>query len=260
MFKPLNPNVLIAAIAAVAVGFFAFKQPAAQAQTPPTKPVSTLLTSGEALINVVPDEVTLYLGVETSDKDLSAAKRANDERIAKLIAFAKQQGVPEEKIRTDYLNIEPRYSDGYTSREFVGYFVRRSLSITLRDLSKFDSLLSGSLESGVNYVHNIAFRTTELRKHRDEARKLAVRAAREKAELLAGEMGLRVVRVANISEDVYSGGWYYSGWWGARSGAQSQNVVQNSAGQSTSADSILAPGQIGVRAFVNVTFELGTQD
>ena len=45
--------------------------------------------------------------------------------------------------------------------------------ITLKDTSKFEDVLTESLQEGANYVHGIEFRTTELRKHRDAVRALA---------------------------------------------------------------------------------------
>ena len=41
------------------------------------------------------------------------------------------------------------------------------------------------LDAGANYIHNIDFRTSELRKHADQARALALEAAFEKAKDLA---------------------------------------------------------------------------
>ena len=58
--------------------------------------------------------------------------------------------------------------------------------ITLGDVSRFEDLLSDTLLAGANHVHNVEFRTTELRQHRDAARALAIQAAREKAEALTG--------------------------------------------------------------------------
>jgi uncharacterized protein YggE len=72
--------------------------------------------------------------------------------------------------------------------------VTRRIAVILHDLSKFESLLSGVLQAGVNYVHNIEFRNTELRKHRARARSMAILAAREKAVALAKDLGQKVGR------------------------------------------------------------------
>jgi len=129
--------------------------------------------------------------------------------------------------------------------------------ITLRDLSKFEELLSQSLTAGVNYVQGIEFRTTELRKHRDQARTLAIQAAKEKATALAGELGQKIGEPQTIQED--QSGWWsgYSAWWGSRwGGSMSQYVIQEMSGTDWSGRSGIAPGQIDVTARVTVSFEL----
>ena len=54
-------------------------------------PTPRMITvTGNAEVKVVPDEVILTFGVETSALDLSAAKTENDERTAKILAVAKK--------------------------------------------------------------------------------------------------------------------------------------------------------------------------
>jgi uncharacterized protein YggE len=122
-------------------------------------------------------------------------------------------------------------------------------------------LLSAALESGVNYVHGVDFRTTELRKYRDQARDLAVQAAAEKAQAMAGKLDQTVGEPLEVVEsNIYWYSPYSSYWsWGA-SGGMSQNVVQNassaSAGELSQGEEAMAPGQIAVGATVTVEFEM----
>lgn len=216
-----------------------------------------ITVAGEADVRVVPDEVVLNLGVETDDLDLTVAKAQNDERMSRVIDAARVAGLPDNLIRTDYLGIEPRYDYDGRQRIFLGYWVQKSVSLTLRDIDAFEDLLSAVLEAGANYVHGIQFRTTELRLHRDRARALALEAARDKAEMMAGELGHTVAGTVLIRED--RSGWWssYGGWWGGGCGGyMSQNVVQNAPGGGASADGVTVPGQISVTAHVSVTFEL----
>jgi uncharacterized protein YggE len=174
------------------------------------------------------------------------------------LALAADYGIAPEHVQTDYVGIEPRYRNGYyEERDFIGYFVHKTFVITLRDLARFEDLLAGALDAGINYVHGIEFRTTELRQHRDEARALAIRAAQEKAVALAGELGQQVGEPTAIQE-VQSGWWSgYNAWWGSRwGGGMTQNVIQEAGGASVLADSSVAPGQISVNARVSVSFEL----
>jgi uncharacterized protein YggE len=223
---------------------------------PVTEEAGTITANGEAEVRIMPDEVILRLGVETSDMNLATAKKQNDQIVAKVQAVAKQYDIPVEHVQTDYLNIEPRYNDGYTQREFVGYFVHKTVVVTLHDLTKFEDVLSALLESGVNYVHGIEFRTTDLRKYRDEARELALQAAREKASAMASALDQKLGEPRSILEEAnnwWSG--YGSGWWG-RWGGMTQNVIQEVGGDYASFDNSLAPGQISVTARVSVSFAM----
>ena len=217
-----------------------------------------MTVTGEAEVRVVPDEVILTLGIETWDKDLGLAKRQNDGILASVQALTEELDIPPEHVQTDYVSIDPRYRDGYyEQRDFIGYFVRKNVVITLRDLNRFETLLSGALEAGVNYVHGVEFRTTELRRYRDEARALAINAAREKALALAGELDQKVGDPLSVQEG--QAGWWssYNAWWGGRWGSgMSQNVIQEIGGASVLTDSSLAPGQIKVSARVSASFEL----
>ena len=221
------------------------------------RPELRLITvTGDAEVRVVPDEVILTLGVETWNKDLNLAKSENDKRIQKIIDMAKKLKVEGKHIQTDYISIDPRYEHGYERRNFIGYFVRKSIVITLKDTENFENILSSALDAGANYVQGIQFRTTELRKHRDMARSLAIKAALEKANDLAKELDQKVGKPYKIQDN--QSGWqsYYNSWWRSRGrGGMSQNVIQNVAGSSDSESSI-ALGQIKVNARVTVSFEL----
>jgi uncharacterized protein YggE len=214
--------------------------------------------TGEAEVRVPPDEVILTLGMETWDHNLQIAKIQNDERVKAVLALAQAHGVEPRYIQTDHISIEPRYEDYYERQKLLGYVVRNTVVITLKDISKFDALLTDVLESGANYVHGINFRTTELRKYRDEARALAIRAAKEKAVALAGELDQEVGRPRSINEDQVGWWSWYNRWWGARGGGMmTQNVIQEvPAGGAPVDGETISPGQIMVTAKVNVSFEL----
>jgi uncharacterized protein YggE len=230
--------------------------------TPPTHAQniggpSNINVTGDAEVRVVPDEVVMSLGVETFDRVLATAKRLNDERIKQTVEAARGFGIPAQSIQTDYISITPKYRSNDIALDTQGYVVRKTVVITLRDLAKYEAVLASALEAGVTHVHGIEFRTTQLRKHRDEARTMAVAAAREKAALLAGESGRKVGTVVNIGEASY-GYWssYGSAWGGTRYNQMSQNVMQSMDGAPLSSDTALAPGQISIRATVHVNYAL----
>lgn len=217
----------------------------------------TIVVSGASEVRVVPDEVVLTVGVETVHVDLDTAKAENDAIVERALGLVNDFGIEAKHAQTDYINIEPRYDTYYERKNFIGYFVRRNIAITLRDLSRFEGLLSALLDAGITHVHGVDFRTTELRQHKDEARALAVQAAEEKAAAMAAELGQTVGRPILIREE--HSGWssWYGPWWGSYwGGSVAQNVVQNAGDGQWFTDGALALGQIAVNAQVSVTFEL----
>jgi uncharacterized protein YggE len=223
----------------------------------PMQPSSrSISVSGSADVRVAPDTVQLLLAVESWEKTIAKAKEANDERLKKTLATAAKVGIEARDIQTDNMNMEPIFeSSSYGHTRLAqpdGYSVRRSVAITLRDVKRFEAVITALLEAGVNKVDGIDFRSSELRKHRDHARAMALKAAREKAVAMAGELGMKVGKASSVSES--GGGGYY---WSHRSnhGAMAQNVMQSTGpgGEDTEG---FAPGQITISASVSVSFDL----
>ncbi|HEX2203954.1 MAG TPA: SIMPL domain-containing protein [Longimicrobium sp.] len=224
----------------------------------PGWPPRTVSVSGEAEIRVVPDEAVLTLGVETFDADLGAAKAASDQRVAAVLAALRARGVPDDRVSTDYLVLQPRYEGRSDNRHvIIGHVVRKTVVVTLRDVSAFDAVLGAAVGAGATHIHGVDFRTTQLRAHRDRARALAVDAAREKAEAMAGRLGQRVGRALTLSEG-HSGWWSgYGEGWGRRDSGMTQNVVQEAGGGGGGAGGeSTTPGQIAIKGNVSVVFEL----
>src|SRR5688572_13763201 len=167
------------------------------------KPQPRLITvTGEAEVKVGPDEVVFDLTVRTINKDLRLAKAQTDERLRKLIELTRKYKVAPQDVQTDYIKVEPRYRGNDESRLFLGYSVRKDLVFTLRDVTQAEGMLSDLFESGITSINAIRFQTSQLRKFRDQARALAVRAAREKAVALTAEIGQTIGKAYSIEEDV----------------------------------------------------------
>ncbi|HXT62101.1 MAG TPA: SIMPL domain-containing protein [Pyrinomonadaceae bacterium] len=249
--KTFNTSSVL--LSALLILFAALTTPAQS--TPPTIDVQ-----GSAEVRVVPDEVYIMFGVETSDPKLAVAKSDNDARVKRFLALAQEMKIDPKFVQTDFIAIEPWEheilvnGDRITRKE---YRVRKNVAVTLRDVPKFEELLSRALEAGVNFAHGVQFRTTELRKHRDRAREMAIQAAKEKANLLAGQLNRQVGEAQRISE--YGGGWYSTyNWWGQgyNGYANAMSQVSSQSGQSTYGEGTLALGQITVTASVSVSFLL----
>ena len=108
-------------------------------------------------------------------------------------------------------------------------------------------LLADVLKAGITRLSNLQFMDSQVRKHRDEARRMAIRAAKEKATLLAGEIGQSIGPAYSITE--------YTPDYG-RASATYQNATTTAGGESSDSESAIAPGSISITAQVTVRFRL----
>jgi uncharacterized protein YggE len=219
---------------------------------------SGVSVSGDAQVNVVPDRVTILLGVETRHKNLDEASTQNDSLIRQVLAAARRMEVNASDVQTDFIHVDLAYQNNDST--VVDYYkVTKEVQIVLKDVSKFENLVSAVLHAGANHIYGIDFSTSELRKYRDQARALATKAAIEKANDLAAAAGMKVVgKPTSLTTYSYGGGSSYRYCCGyGYGGNMAQNVVQNqvSAGDS-SAESTVALGKIAVYASVTMTFQM----
>lgn len=213
-----------------------------------------ITVSGQAEVRVPPDEVVFTLGVESVDKDMLAAKKRTDDSVKEVLSIARRNNVKAEDVQTSHISIQPKYSTEDLSyeqrravkRELVGYQVSKTVAVVLRDISRFDSLLTDVLKAGVTSLSNVEFRDSQLRKHRDQARAMAMKAAQEKASLMAREIGQSIGPAYSITE----GGGDYT------PRAASQNVSSSISGDASDRESAIAPGSISITAQVTVRFRL----
>ena len=232
-------------LSVVLVGLsLSFVATAAQQQREPP----LIIVTGEAEVRVVPDEVVFDLTVQTLNRDLRLAKSQTDERLKKTLELTRRYKIVPADVQTDYVKLEPRYRGGDETRTLVGYSVRKDLLFTLRDASQAEELLSELIEAGVTRINSISFRSSQLRKHRDQARALAIKAAQEKAAALAAEIGQRIGKAYSIEEDSPASNF--------RASNMTQNVVAFDGSESSASEGTLALGQIKVSARVTVRFIL----
>jgi uncharacterized protein YggE len=232
---------LLFALAVIAV--FSLRAAAAD-----DKPEPRLITvTGEAEVKVAPDEVVFAVTVQMFNKELRLAKAQTDDRLKKVLELTRRYNINARDVQTDYIKLEPRYRDNDETRLFLGYSVRKDLVFTLRDVSQAEALLSELMESGISKINSIRFQTSQLRKYRDQARSMAIKAAQEKATALTAEIGQKIGKAYSIEEEAPPRPNPYA------------NISQNVSTEADSAaasDGTLSLGVIAINARVTVKFEL----
>ncbi len=231
-------------------------------QTDTCDPARSIQVSGVAVVNVTPDRALIKLGVQSNGRSAKEAQAKNSATINKVTRALKALGIEPKDIATDWYTIEPLYKD-YDSLYIEGYRIYNTVEITMRDVGNTNDAMVAAFQAGANQVVDVSFYTSELRKYRDQAREMAMKAAQEKADALASAAGSGVSCVLTISENTqsnfYYGGW---GWYGYNSNQNlmTQNSVQNVAPSGSKSptldDGPLSAGQISVRAEITASFGL----
>jgi uncharacterized protein YggE len=225
---------------AVVAAFLALAALAVAEDKPSTKVVRV---TGTSEVRVAPDRAVIEVGVEKQAASASVAKHAEDAAARRILDSLRANGVDEKDIQTTYLSLQPRAV--YVKKVRVTYFsAEQSLTVTVRDLNKLELLLESLVKAGGNQISSVQYQTSDLRKYRDQARDLAVKAAREKAKALAQALGQDIGKAHAIEEMADLG----------------DQIIANSsvafeAERSKSSPS-LAPGQKTISASVVVSFDL----
>jgi len=227
----------------------------AQYQPPPPQ----INVSGSAEVRAMPDEIRLGVAVESRFAALNEARLDNDSKISAALAFLKQTGIPDRDMKTGFISVQPDYNLSQSRVTPAAYIIRKSIEIRLTNTVAFQSVVTGLMTNGVNVIENVDFRTSQLRQYRDEARLMAVRAAKEKAKALSDELGVKLGRPYNVNATDNSS--YLGGSSRYNNSIGVNNYVQNvsvssGGGASDNASDTFAVGQISITANVSISFLL----
>jgi len=161
---------------------------------------------GEGEVSLAPDMATLTLTVLSEKESADKAVKANSAAMSKVLRAMQDKGVAEQDLRTSNFNIQPMYSgvdrDNPKAREkhIVGYSVRNTLSVIVRDMDEVGAILQTSIELGVNQGGNIHFGNANPQKALSQARKRAMEDARTRAKTLADAADVDLGDLLQVTE------------------------------------------------------------
>ncbi len=212
----------------------------------------TVQVTGEGIVNVDPDQVTVQFGIITWADDPETARAQNAEAAARALNALRALDIPEDQIQLQVLRLGPRYeyNDRTNNREMVGYEAMRKAEIVLNDLDKLPDVIVEIIEEGANQLDGIQYGLQDLAQEqaRNAALREAARQAEEKAALLARTLGSDLGDLRQIVEQSYSGPRPFA--------YRDVAMMAEAAVASKAVPDAFAAGQIEVRAEVRVVFDL----
>jgi uncharacterized protein len=205
-------------VALSAYAYFTLRQ-ANYLYTGPT----TISVTGEGEAVAVPDVATFSFSITEKNADGKAAGSNVATKVNDLIAALKVAGVEEKDIKTDYYNMYPtyRYEDtrcdmGWCPQNQIedGFEVSQSMTVKVRDINKSGELVALVGEKGATNISGLVFEVDDEDALKDEARAAAIADAKEKAEMLAKELGVSLDKMVGYYEDEGYVTPYYGGMGG----------------------------------------------
>lgn len=176
-------------------------------------PATNMITvngKGEKLI--IPDIATFSFSVTETAKTVAEAQAQAATKSNAALDALKKQGIAEKDLKTTGYSINPHYE--YTGgvcnqgggictpskNTLTGYDVSQTVEVKIRDLKQAGAIFGsiGALE--VQNVNGLSFTIDDIDSVKTDARSLAIDNAKMKAEKLAKELGVSLVRIVNFND------------------------------------------------------------
>lgn len=172
---------------------------------------NTVTVSGIGEVFAVPDTGDFTVTVRESADTVANAQEKSSTKINNIIAYLKDADVEEKDIKTISYNVNPKYEypqtvcvNGYcppSNQKLVGFDVTQTLEVKVRDTKKAGDLLTGVGGKGASEVSGLSFTADDDTALKAEAREKAIMDAKSKADELADQLDVRLVRIVGFYED-----------------------------------------------------------
>jgi uncharacterized protein len=169
-----------------------------------------ILVTGEGSANVAPDMAIIVMSVSRDAPTAREALSANSHAMNKVLEAMTKLGIAKRDLQTSNFDIQPRYtypqptSGADQTPRLVGYTVRNTLTVTVRDIARVGEILDTSVTLGVNEGGSIQFGNDDPTATLTQARIKAVENGMAKARTLAEAAGVKTGKVLEISEQNYT--------------------------------------------------------
>jgi uncharacterized protein len=213
------------------------------AQAQEFKQIPLVNVSGEGKIKVAPDQASISVSVETKGSKAVDVKKENDTKIDAVIKYIKKMNIAATDFQTQRVYLNDQYD--YEKKKH-NYVATQTITILLKDLSKYDIMMEGLVETGINTISGVEFKTSKLEQLKSEARKLAMADAKLKANDYASALGQKVGAAFSVTDNTavdYPRPRY-------------EMMAMKMADSAFSGNETLAVGEIEITANASVSFNL----
>ena len=203
----------------------------------------TIDVMGVGIVKVTPDEVTIKVQVEHKGQNPKELKQKNDFIINDVLAFIKSMNIADKQVQTEYVRLNKNYD--YQTKTY-NFSANQSVSIYLKNLELYESLMNGLMERGINRIDGISFSASTINDLKSQARIKAMQNAKMKAEEYTKVLNQSIGKAVLITE--FNNTNY--------TGPVNRKTMMMSSDASGMEQQTIAVGEIEVVTKVNVSFLL----
>ena len=178
----------------------------AHAQQPLAPAEPHVVTSGQGVVQAVPDRAWITVGAESRASKAAEAQRLNTVAMTPVIEKLRAAGIPADAIKTIGYDVQYEWDFVNNRRVGRGYVARNTVEVRVDAVEKVGELLEIAGSSGATSLGGIRFDLKDRTKLEREALRLAVADARGKADAIAAGAGRTIERILRIEEQGVSGG------------------------------------------------------
>ena len=180
------------------------------------QPANVISVDGKGEVLAVSDIASLSVNLTKDGKTAKEAQSLLNESITKTLTYLKDQKIADKDIKSEYGGLSPKYSyDQPVCMSYpcptkdpviIGYTATQSITVKVREVDNANTIRTGLATLGITDISGPTFSIDNEDAFKDEARAKAITDARSKAEVLAGELGVKLGKVVSFAEN--NGGGY----------------------------------------------------
>jgi uncharacterized protein len=173
------------------------------AQPPGSKPEpDVIVTAGEGIERISPDQAFVSITAESRSKDPREAQRLNAEAMTAVQQKLKAAGFSGDAVRTLQLELMPQYDYANGKQTLREYLARNTIEVRVEPVDRVGEVTDLAVGSGATSVSNIRFELKDRHSVEQKALQEAVAQARGRADAIAQSANRSIERILRI-EDLY---------------------------------------------------------
>lgn len=161
---------------------------------------NVISVTGKGEMDVKPDLSSVTLTIRENGKDAKEGEDKLKEKIDKLLASIIFL-VEDKDIKTDSYSSYPKFSYPINQPAKIdSYEVSQTITVKVRNIENVGKVLETISAAGINEVSGPNYEIDDIENYKDDTRALAIKNANEKAEKLAKQLGVKIIRIVSFSE------------------------------------------------------------